>query len=109
MDYDPTSGRTRAYSMRGPHQGTSGIPPDESHGVAYISTCSDHRPGPHESAHFLVLDLASGKYRDLMDTEHVYAFIVVDHRHRAHHPLRGGDIARYDPASGKLERLKRSE
>jgi hypothetical protein len=108
MVYDPKTEKTRVYAIPVPHQGVSGITPDESRGVAYISTCSDHRPGPHESAHFLVLDFATGKYRDLIDTEHVYAFIVVDHRHRAYHPLRGGDIARYDPASGKLERLKQT-
>ena len=108
MVYDPKTGRTRVYSIPVPHQGISGITPDEDRGVAYISTCSDHRPGPHESAHFLVLDLASGKYRDLLDTEHIYAFIVVDAGHRAYHPLRGGDIARYDPASNKLERLKQT-
>src|SRR5437899_7658288 len=108
MVYDPKTGRTRVYPIPMPHQGISGITPDESRGVAYISTCSDHRPGPHESAHFLVLDLASSKYRDLLDTEHIYAFIVVDAGHRAYHPLRGGDIARYDPASGKLERLKQT-
>jgi hypothetical protein len=108
MVYDPKTGQTKVYPIPVPHQGISGITPDESRGVAYISTCSDHRPGPHESAHFLVLDLASGKYRDLMDSEHVYAFIVVDHRHRAYHPLRGGDIARYDPATNKLDRLKQT-
>src|SRR5438128_4894895 len=108
MVYDPKTGLTRVYPIPVPHQGISGITPDESRGVAYISTCSDHRPGPHESAHFLVLDLPSGKYRDLLDTEHIYAFIVVDAGHRAYHPLRGGDIARYDPASNKLERLKQT-
>ncbi len=108
MVYDPKTGKTRVYSIPVPHQGISGITPDESHGVAYLSTCSDHRPGPHESAHFLILDLATGKYRDLLDTEHIYAFIVVDHKHRAYHPLRGGDIARYDPSSGKLDRLRQT-
>jgi hypothetical protein len=108
MVYDPKTGKTLVYSIPVPHQGISGITPDESRGVAYISTCSDHRPGPHESAHFLVLDLASGKYRDLLDTEHIYAFIVVDDKHRAYHPLRGGDIARYDPRTGKLDRLKQT-
>jgi len=108
MVYDPKTGRTRVYPIPVPHQGVSGITPDEFRGVAYISTCSDHRPGPHESAHFLVLDLDSGKYRDLLDTEHIYAFIVVDNQHRAYHPLRGGDIARYDPASGKVDRLKQT-
>jgi hypothetical protein len=108
MVYDPKTDKTRVYPIPVPHQGISGITPDESRGVAYISTCSDHRPGPHESAHFLILDLASGKYRDLMDTEHIYAFIVVDNQHRAYHPLRGGEIARYDPSSDKVERLKQT-
>jgi sugar lactone lactonase YvrE len=108
MVYDPATGKTRVYPIPVPHQGISSITPDEARGVAYLSTCSDHRPGPHESAHFLVLDLEKGTYRDLIDTEHIYAFIVVDRRHRAYHPLRGGDIARYDPETGKLERLKQT-
>lgn len=108
MVYDPATGKTRVYPIPVPQQGISSITPDEARGVAYISTCSDRQPGPHESAHFLVLDLKTGRYRDLIDTEHVFAFIVVDHRHRAYHPLRGGEIARYDPATGKLERLKQT-
>jgi hypothetical protein len=108
MVYDPATGKTRVYPIPVPHQGISGIMPDEARGVAYISTCSDHKPGPHESAHFLVLDLEKGTYKDLIDSEHVYAFPVVDRWHRAYHPLRGGDVARYDPATGKLERLKQT-
>jgi hypothetical protein len=108
MVYDPETGKSKVYSIPVPHQGISSITPDELRGVAYISTCSDHRPGPQESAHFLVLDLKTGKYKDLIDSEHIYAFIVVDHKHRAYHPLRGGDIARYDPETGKLERLKQT-
>jgi len=57
---------------------------------------------------FMVLDLKTGTYKDLIDSEHIYAFIVVDHLHRAYHPLRGGDIARYDPKTGKLDRLKQT-
>jgi len=55
-----------------------------------------------------VLDLKTGKYRDLIDTRHIFGFIVVDHLHRAYHPLLGGDVARYDPKTGKLERLKQT-
>lgn len=108
MVYDPATGRTKVYPIPVPHQGISSITPDESRGLIYLSTCSDRRPGPHESAHFLVLDCATAKYRDLLDTEHIYAFIVVDHLHRAYHPLRGGDIARYDPATGRVTRLKQT-
>ena len=55
MVYDPATGRTRVYPIPVPHQGIISVTPDESRGVAYISTCSDERPV--ESAHFLILDL----------------------------------------------------
>ena len=38
----------------------------------------------------------------------MYAFIVVDHLGRAYHPILGGDIARYDPRTDKLTRLKQT-
>ena len=104
MVYDPATGRTRVYPIPIPHQGIISVTPDESRGIAYISTCSDERPV--ESAHFLILDLATGRYRDLMDTHHMYAFIVVDHLGRAYHPILGGEVARYDPRSDTLTRLK---
>ena len=106
MVYDPATGKTKVYPIPVPHHGIISVTPDESRGVAYVSTCSDERPV--ESAHFLVLDLVTGQYRDLIDTKHMYAFIVQDHLGRAYHPLLGGDIARYDPRNGKLEHLKQS-
>jgi sugar lactone lactonase YvrE len=108
MLYDPESGQTRVYPIAVPHEGISSITPDEEMGVAYISTCSDHRPGPQENAHFLVLNLAKGTYKDLVDSHHIYAFIVVDHLHRAYHPMLGGDVLRYDPRSDRLDRLKQT-
>lgn len=108
MVYDPQTGETKVYPIPVPHHGINSITPDESHGVAYISTCADHRPGPGENAVFLILDLKTGKYRELIDTEHYYGFIVVDWLGRAYHPLLGGDIARYDPKSDRLERLKQT-
>src|SRR5262249_10552794 len=108
MVYDPGTGATKVYPIPVPHEGISSITPDEDLGVAYLSTCSDHRPGPGENAHFLVLDLKRGTYKDLVDSHHVYAFIVVDDRHRAYHPMLGGDILRYDPKGDKLERLRQT-
>ncbi|HKB35261.1 MAG TPA: hypothetical protein VKD72_02340, partial [Gemmataceae bacterium] len=108
MVYDPKTGKTKVYSIPVPHEGINSITPDESRGVAYISTCSDGRPGPGENSHFLVLDLKTEKYRNLIDTRHVYGFIVVDHLHRAYHPMLGGDIIRYDPKTDKIERLKQT-
>jgi len=106
MAYDPATGKTQVFPIPVPHQGVISVTPDEARAVAYISTCSDERP--IESSHFLVLDLKTGKYRDLLDTQHMYAFIVVDHLGRAYHPILGGDIARYDPRTDKLERLKQT-
>lgn len=106
MVYDPATGRTRTYPIPIRHQGIISVTPDESRGVAYISTCSDERP--IESTHFMILDLERGTYRDLLDCRHMYAFIVVDHRGRAYHPILGGEIARYDPATDRLERLRQT-
>lgn len=112
MVYDPATGKTKVYPIPVKHHGVISITPDESRDLAYISTCSDERPV--ESSHFLVLDLKTGKYRDLIDSRHMYAFIVVDHLGRAYHPLIGGDIARFTPPEksglegGKLDRLKQT-
>ena len=105
MVYDPKTGQTKVYPIPVPHQGIISITPDELRGIAYISTCADSRP---ESSHFMILDLKTGKYRDLMDCQHIFAFIVIDHLGRAYHPIKGGDIARYDPKTGKLDRLKQT-
>ena len=104
--YDPATGKTRVYGIPVPHHGIISVTPDESRGVAYISTCNDARPV--EDTHFLVLDLETGTYRDLLNCRHMYAFIVVDHRGRAYHPILGGEVARYDPETGTLERLKQT-
>jgi hypothetical protein len=108
MVYDPETGRTKVYPIPVAHHGINSITPDESRGIAYISTCSDGRPGPGENSIFLILDMKTGTYRELMDTRHVYGFIVVDYQGRAYHPIRGGDIARYDPRGDKLEHLKQT-
>lgn len=104
--YDPATGKTKVYDIPVKYHGVISVTPDESRNLAYISTCDDGRPIEH--SHFLVLDLATGKYTDLGDTEHMYAFIVVDHKGRAYHPLRGGEIARYNPDTKKLDKLKQT-
>ena len=106
MVYDPATGKTRVYDIPVKHQGIISVTPDESRNVAYISTCSDERP--IESTHFMRLDLKTGEYRDLMDCRHMYAFIVVDYKGRAYHPILGGDIARYDPETDNVTRLSQT-
>lgn len=106
MVYDPATETTRVYPIPVAHHGVISVTPDETRNVAYVSTCSDERPV--ESSHFLKLDLETGKYQDFGETNHVYAFIVVDRLGRAYHPMLGGDILRYDPKADKVERLKQT-
>lgn len=103
MVYDPATEKVRVYDIPVPHHGIISVTPDESRGVAYISTCDDARP--IESTHFMVLDLAKGTYRELLDCRHMYAFIVVDHLGRAYHPILGGQIARFDLKADKVDKL----
>lgn len=103
MVFDPATGETKVYPIPVAGQGIISVTPDESHSVAYISTCSDERPT--ESTHFMRLDLKTGQYTDLLDCRHMYSFIVVDYLGRAYHPILGGEIARYNSRTDKLERL----
>jgi sugar lactone lactonase YvrE len=103
MTYDPAAGKAEHFGIPFPGQGVISVAPDEARGLAYVSTCSDERPV--ESSHFMVLDLKRRAYTDLGDLQHLYAFIVLDARGRAYHPIRGGRVARYDPETRKLERL----
>jgi sugar lactone lactonase YvrE len=103
LTYDPKSGKSEHFGIARAGDGVISVTPDEARGVAYVSTCSDDRPIDH--THFMILDLAKKTYRDLGDLEHAYAFIVLDAKGRAYHPVRGGQIARYDPGADKLEKL----
>ena len=100
MVYDPKTGKTEVFPIPVKHHGLISITPDEQRGLIYLSTSSDSRPV--DRTHFVVLDLKTRKYLDLGDLEHMYAFIVVDARGRAYHPIRGGDIGRFDPTTGIL-------
>jgi len=104
MTYDPKTKIAEHFGIAKPKHGIISVTPDEQRGLIYLSTCSDDRPVEH--SHFMVLDAKSKTYTDLGDMEHAYAFIVLDHLGRAYHPIRGGTVARYDPATKKLERLK---
>jgi len=106
MVYDPATETTRVYPIPIPHHGIISITPDEVRKVAYVSTCSDERP--LESSHFLKLDLETGEYTDFGETNHMYAFIVVDRLGRAYHPMLGGDVLRYDPKTDQVARLKQT-
>lgn len=102
--HDPKTGKNEHFGIARARHGIISVIPDEARGVAYVSTCSDDRP--IDSTHFMVLDLKKRTFRDLGDMQHAYAYVVLDDRGRAYHPVRGGAVARYDPATDKVERLK---
>jgi streptogramin lyase len=104
VSHDPKTGKNEHFGIGKAQHGVISVIADEARGLAYVSTCSDERP--IDSTHFLVLDLKTKKYTDLGDMQHMYAFIVFDHKGRAYHPRRGGEVARYDPEAKKLEVLK---
>jgi sugar lactone lactonase YvrE len=101
--YDPKTGKTENFGMPKKHHGVISVMPDEERGLIYVSTCDDGRP--IESSHFMVYDVKKKTYQDLGDSEHSYAFIVLDHKGRAYHPVRGGFVWRYDPRTAKAEKL----
>jgi sugar lactone lactonase YvrE len=104
MAYDPKTGKTEEFGIPKKHHGIISVTPDEKRGLIYVSTCADSRPV--ESSHFMVYDMKKKSYRDLGDMQHSYAFIVLDDKGRAYHPVRGGKVARFDPDAGKLDTLE---
>lgn len=103
LTHDPKTGKNEHFGIPKAKHGVISVVPDEENGLAYVSTCSDDRPIDH--THFMVLDLKTKAYTDLGDLEHPYAFIVLDDKHRALHPVRGGTVARYDPKTKEAVRL----
>jgi hypothetical protein len=103
LTHDPKTGTNEHFGIAKPKHGIISVMPDEEKGLIYLSTCSDSRPIDH--THFMVLDVKTKAYKDLGDMEHAYAFIVVDEKHRAYHPARGGLVARYDPESGEVSKM----
>lgn len=103
LTHDPKTGKNEHFGIAKPKHGIISVMPDEENGVAYVSTCSDDRPIDHTN--FMILDLKTKQYTDLGDMEHAYAFVVLDEKHRALHPVRGGLVARYDPKTKTLDKL----
>ena len=103
MTFDPANNRCEHFGIAKPKHGIISVMPDEAHGLVYVSTCSDDRPIDH--SHFMVLDLKTRKYTDLGDTEIAYAFIILDQKRRAYHPVAGGTLFRYDPETARVEQM----
>lgn len=100
MVYDPETGKTENLGMPFKGEGVNDVTADEKSGLAYVVTCEDH--------HWMVLDLKTKKYREPDPKLRVtpYAQTLVDSKCRAVVLTRDFKLARFDPATDKLEILE---
>lgn len=100
MVYDPKTDKAESLGMPFKGEGVNDVTADEKAGLVYVVTCEDH--------HWTILDLKTKKYREPDPNLRVtpYAQTLVDGKGRAVVVTKDFDLARFDPATGKLEVLK---
>jgi len=94
MTYDPRTGRGENLGMPFAAQGIIDVTADEKRGLIYIVTCEDQ--------HWMLYDCAARKYRELGPMLTPYAVTLIDAAGRACAITKDFQLARYDPASGKV-------
>lgn len=100
MVYSPATDKTENLGMPYKNEGVNDVTADEKAGLVYVVTCEDH--------HWMILDLKSKKFRE-PDTKlrlTPYAQTLVDNKGRAVVVTRDFRLARFDPATDKLEYLE---
>ncbi|MBM3980870.1 MAG: hypothetical protein FJ304_11405 [Planctomycetes bacterium] len=102
MVYDPETDKTESFGIPFKGEGVNDVTADEKAGVAYVVTCEDH--------HWMILDLKTKKYREPDPNLRVtaYAQTLIDSKGRAVVVTKDFKIARFDPATNKLETLELS-
>lgn len=102
MVYDPETDKTESYGIPFKGEGVNDVTADEKADLAYVVTCEDH--------HWMILDLKTKKYREPDPSLRVtaYAQTLIDSKGRAAVVTRDFKIARFDPATNKLETLELS-
>src|SRR5690242_5615750 len=100
MVYDPETDKTENLGMPFKGEGVNDVAADEQRGLVYVVTCEDH--------HWMILDLKSKKFREPDPNLRVtsYAQTLIDHKGRAVVVTRDFKLARFDPATDKLEVLE---
>ncbi len=98
--YDPETGTSENLGMPFRGEGVNDVTADEKAGLAYVVTCEDH--------HWMILDLKTKKYREPDPNLRVtpYAQTLVDAKGRGIVVTRDFKLARFDPATNKLEVLE---
>jgi len=99
MVYDPETDKTENLGMPFAGEGVNDVTADETRGLVYVVTCEDH--------HWMILDMKTKKYREPDPNMRVtsYAQTLIDHKGRAVVVTRDFKLARFDPATDKLELL----
>jgi len=97
--YDPATDTTENLGMPYKGEGVNDVTADEKVGLVYAVTCEDH--------HWVILDLKTKKVREPDPKLRLtpYAQTLIDHRGRAVVVTRDFKLARFDPATDKLEVL----
>jgi sugar lactone lactonase YvrE len=99
MVFDPETGKTENLGVPFKGEGVNDVTADEKAGLAYVVTCEDH--------HWMVLDLKTKQYREPDPKLRLtaYAQTLIDHKGRAVVVTKDFKLARFDPATDKLEVL----
>ena len=100
MVYDPATDKAENLGMPFKGEGVNDVTADEKAGLIYVVTCEDH--------HWMILDLKTKKYREPDPNLRLtpYAQTLIDHKGRAVVVTKDFKLARFDPATNKLEILE---
>jgi hypothetical protein len=100
MVYDPETDKTENLGMPFRGEGVNDVTADEKAGLVYVVTCEDH--------HWMILDLKTRKFREPDANLRLtpYAQTLIDDKGRAVVVTRDFKLARFDPATDKLEYLE---
>ncbi len=100
MVYDPETDMAENFGMPFKGEGVNDVTADEKAGLVYVVTCEDH--------HWMILDVKTKRYREPDPNLRLtpYAQTLIDHKGRAVVVTKDFKIARFDPATNKLEYLE---
>ena len=97
MTYDPKSDKAACLGMPLKGEGINDVTADEARGLVYVVTCEEH--------HWVVYDMKAKTFREPDPTLRLtpYAQTLVDAKGRGVVLTRDFKLARFDPATGKVE------
>ena len=97
MVYDPATDKAESLGMPYKGEGVNDVTADETAGLIYIVTCEDH--------HWMIYDMKLKTYREPDPALRLtpYAQTLIDSQGRAVVVTRDFKLARFDPATNKVE------